>query len=51
MEQAYNPLKRKQVIVMKNITITTYKYRVQIKQKGNTLKVVHTSLRHLCPHQ
>ena len=35
MEQAYNPIHRKQVIVMKNITITTYNYKVKlvIRQK------------------
>ena len=30
MEQAYNPSNRKQVIVMKNITITTYNYKVKL---------------------
>lgn len=30
MEQAYNPIHRKQVIMMKNITITTYNYKVKL---------------------
>jgi len=44
MEQAYNPATRKQVILMrKNISITTYNYKVYIQIKNKTIKVIHTS--------
>jgi len=38
MEQAYNPEKKKQVIEMKNISITTYHYKVIIVK---TPKEIH----------
>lgn len=39
MEEAYNPDKKKQVIEMKNISITTYHYKVIIDQQGKTIHI------------
>lgn len=39
MEQAYNPIRRKQVIMMKNISITTYNYKVCVITKGKTIHI------------
>lgn len=39
MEEAYNPYDHKQVIVMKNITITTYVYKVFLQIKGKTIHI------------
>ena len=39
MEEAYNPLKRKQVIVMKNITITAYNYKVKLVYRPKRIVV------------
>jgi len=39
MEEAYNPYDRKQVILMKNISITTYHYKVFLQIKGKTIHI------------
>lgn len=39
MEQAYNPEKKKQVIEMKNISITTYHYKVYTYTKNKTIHI------------
>ena len=39
MEQAYNPIRRKQVIMMKNITITTYRYKVKLVYRQKRIVV------------
>lgn len=39
MEEAYNPIHRKQVIVMKNMTITTYNYKVYLHTKHKTIHI------------
>lgn len=42
MEQAYNPATRKQVILMrKNISITTYNYKVIIRKSPKWIHVIH----------
>ena len=39
MEEAYNPDKKKQVIEMKNISITTYHYKVTLETKHKTIHI------------
>lgn len=39
MEQAYNPVTRKQVILMKDISITTYRYKVYLEIKNNIIRI------------
>ena len=39
MQEAYNPHDRKQVILMKHISITTYHYKVFLQIKGKTIHV------------
>jgi len=39
MEQAYNPYNRKQVILMKRISITTYNYKVYIERIDKTIHI------------
>lgn len=39
MKQVYNPIVRKQIIVMKNITIITYNYKVYLETKNKTIRI------------
>ena len=39
MEQAYNPTNRKQVILMRKVTITTYNYKVYLETKHKTIHI------------